>query len=127
MVLGDLNDGPGLDSFEDLFGRSSVEIVMGHRQDRALVDPHATRALAQRIGAMPTTSRFWIAPEKRYLQALLDYIMISPALTAHRPQWRIWHPLDDPECWGDATLRDALITASDHFPVTIDLDLSTRL
>ena len=127
MVLGDLNDGPGLDSFEDLFGRSSVEIVMGHRQDRALVDPHATRALAQRIGAMPTTSRFWIAPEKRYLQALLDYIMISPALTAHRPQWRIWHPLDDPECWGDAALRDALITASDHFPVTIDLDLTTRL
>ena len=32
MVLGDLNDGPGLDSFEDLFGWSSVEIVMGHRQ-----------------------------------------------------------------------------------------------
>ncbi|WP_340241429.1 endonuclease/exonuclease/phosphatase family protein [Sulfitobacter pontiacus] len=127
MVLGDLNDGPGLDSFEDLFGRSSVEIVMGHRQDRALVDPHATRALGQRIGAMPTTSRFWIAPEKRYLQALLDYIMISPSLTAYRPQWRIWHPLDDPECWGDAALRDALITASDHFPVTIDLDLSTRL
>ena len=100
---------------------------MGHRQDRALVDPHATRALGQRIGAMPTTSRFWIAPEKRYLQALLDYIMISPALTAHRPHWRIWHPLDDPECWGDAALRDALITASDHFPVTIDLDLTTRL
>jgi len=35
--------------------------------------------------------------------------------------------LDDPECWGDAALRDALITASDHFPVTIDLDLTTRL
>ncbi|KZY53580.1 endonuclease, partial [Sulfitobacter sp. HI0054] len=29
MVLGDLNDGPGLDEFESLFGRSSVEIVLG--------------------------------------------------------------------------------------------------
>jgi len=49
--------------------------------------------------------------------------MISPALTAHHPQWRIWHPMDDPECWADAGLRDALIAASDHFPVTIDLAL----
>lgn len=122
MVLGDLNDGPGLDSFEDLFGRSSVEIVMGHRGDNALIDPHAIRALSQRIGAMPTTSRFWIAQEKRYLQALLDYIMVSPAFIERNANWRIWHPLDDPDCWADEALRDALITASDHFPVTIEFD-----
>ena len=122
MVMGDLNDGPGLDAFEDLFGRSSVEIVLGHRGAFALIDPHATRALGQRIGAMPTTSRFWIAPEKRYLQALLDYIMVSPQFTDNNARWRIWHPLDDPECWADADLRDALVTASDHFPVTIEFD-----
>lgn len=122
MVLGDLNDGPGLDTFEDLFGRSSVEIVLGHRGDLALTDPHATRALGQRIGAMPTTSRFWIAPEKRYLQALLDYIMVSPQFTDSNARWRIWHPLDDPDCWADPELRDALVTASDHFPVTIEFD-----
>ena len=29
IVLGDLNDGPGLDEYEHLFGRSSVEIMMG--------------------------------------------------------------------------------------------------
>lgn len=120
MVLGDLNDGPGLDSFEDLFGRSSVEIVMGHRGPRPLVDPHAARALAQRIGTMPTTSRFWIAPEKRYLQALLDYIMVSPEFIDRDARWRIWHPLDDPDCWADPVLRDALVIASDHFPVTIE-------
>jgi endonuclease/exonuclease/phosphatase family metal-dependent hydrolase len=122
MVLGDLNDGPGLDSFEDLFGRSSVEIVMGHRGAYALIEPHAERALAQRIGATPTTSRFWIAPEKRYLQALLDYIMVSPDFVQRNASWRIWHPLDDPDCWADTDLRDALITASDHFPVTIEFD-----
>jgi hypothetical protein len=122
MVLGDLNDGPGLDTFEDLFGQSSVEIVMGHRGENALADPHATRALSQRIGAMPTTSRFWIAPENRYLQALLDYIMVSPAFLQRNANWRIWHPLDDPDCWADEVLRDALITASDHFPVTIEFD-----
>jgi hypothetical protein len=122
MVLGDLNDGPGLDAFESLFGRSSVEIVMGHGADGTLYDPHAMQALRHRMGAAPTTARFWIRPEKRYLQALLDYIMVSPAFRARGASWRIWHPLEDAECWQTPALREALLTASDHFPVTIDFD-----
>lgn len=123
IVMGDLNDGPGLDEFEGLFGRSSVEIILGSDGENPLFDPHAGRALSQRLGPLPTTSRFWIAPEKRFLQALLDYIMISHDLRARGADWRIWHPLDDPECWADADLRDALVAASDHFPVSIDLDI----
>ena len=118
MLLGDLNDGPGLDEYEDLFGRSSVEIILGND----LYDPHAARALSARFSAAPTTARFWIRPEKRFLQALLDYIMVSPDLRAKSPVWRIWHPLDDPECWGNAELREALVKASDHFPVTVDIE-----
>ncbi|MFK7763051.1 MAG: endonuclease/exonuclease/phosphatase family protein [Roseobacter sp.] len=121
MVMGDLNDGPGLDTFEDLFGRSSVEIVLGSEKQPKLFDPHAARALTHRFGAVPTTSRFWIHTEKRFFQALLDYIMVSKDVRAHNPKWRIWHPLDDPACWGDPELRDALVRASDHFPVSIDL------
>ncbi|TMM50907.1 endonuclease/exonuclease/phosphatase family protein [Sulfitobacter sabulilitoris] len=119
IVLGDLNDGPGLDAYEALFGRSSVEIVMGTE----LYDPHARLALAGPLKAVPTSARFWIRPENRFLQAMLDYIMVTPDLRARDARWRIWHPLDDPECWGDAVLRDALVTASDHFPVTLDLAL----
>jgi endonuclease/exonuclease/phosphatase family metal-dependent hydrolase len=125
IVLGDLNDGPGLDEYEHLFGRSSVEIVMGEGDGGALrlSDPHARRALTRRIGAMNTTARFYLSSEKRYLQALLDYIMVSPDLAARRPAWRIWHPFDDPGCWKVPELRQALITASDHFPVSMDIDL----
>ena len=32
IVLGDLNDGPGLDVYEELFARSSVEIIMGNHR-----------------------------------------------------------------------------------------------
>ena len=124
IVLGDLNDGPGLDSYEDLFGRSSVEIVMGQDDPaRQLFDPHARQALQRRLGANPTTARFYIEPERRYLQALLDYVLVSPDLMARRPAWRIWHPFDDPACWGDPELREALLTASDHFPVTLDIEV----
>ena len=122
IVLGDLNDGPGLDEFESLFGRSSVEIVMGHDGPGALFDPHAKQALSRKLGAAPTSSRFWIRTEKRFLQALLDYIIVTDDFRAKGAKWRIWHPLDDPTCWENPLLRDALVTASDHFPVTIDFD-----
>ena len=122
MVLGDMNDGPGLDEFENLFGRSSVEIVLGQGGPEALFDPHAKQALSRNLAAMPTTARFWIRPEKRFLQALLDYIMVSPDIRQRDASWRIWHPMDDPDCWHTPDLRDALVTASDHFPVTIDFD-----
>jgi endonuclease/exonuclease/phosphatase family metal-dependent hydrolase len=125
MVLGDLNDGPGLDEYEDLFGHSSVEIILGEgaAPEMTLFDPHAKRALSKRLGAINTTSRFFIAQEKRFMQALLDYIMVSRDLLAKNPSWRIWHPFDDLECWKMPELREALITASDHFPVTIDIDI----
>ncbi|MCB1328700.1 MAG: endonuclease/exonuclease/phosphatase family protein [Maritimibacter sp.] len=125
IVMGDFNDGPGLDEYEKLFGRSGVEIVLGEDGREELYDPHARMALGRRVGGMPSTARFYIHQEKRYLQALLDYVMVSPELRAHgQPRWRIWHPFDDPGCYHTPELREALLTASDHFPVSLDLDLS---
>ncbi len=123
IVLGDFNDGPGLDEYEKLFGRSGVEIVMGEGDVPCMFDPHARMALSRRMGARPVSSRFYIPREKRYLQALLDYIMVSPDLREYAPQWRIWHPFDDPDCYRSEVLREALLAASDHFPVTVDIDL----
>lgn len=128
IVLGDFNDGPGLDEYEKLFGRSSVEVVLGDGGQTdsgqvSLFDPHADMALRRKIGASPTTSRFYIASQGRFMQALLDYIMVSPDLVARGASWRIWHPFDDPVCYRTSELCSALLAASDHFPVTIDLDI----
>ena len=120
MVLGDLNDGPGFDEHERLLGHSSVEIVTGQGEDM-LFDPHAQAVQSPR--PTPSSARFWIAPERRYLSAMLDYIMVSPPFRTYAPRWRIWHPLDDPQIAADARLRAALLAASDHFPVTLDIDL----
>ncbi len=123
IVLGDFNDGPGLDEYERLFGRSSIEIVMGEGDALPLVDPHAHLILSTPLAAVPATSRFRIPPDGHYLSALLDYIMVSPGLAARQPRWMIWHPFDNPRCYDDPTLRDALLMASDHFPVTVDIDI----
>ncbi len=69
----------------------------------------------------PTSARFWLQPRERYFEALLDFIMVSPDLAAAAPRWRIWHPLNDPGCLKVPELRAALLAASDHFPVSLDL------
>ena len=123
VVLGDFNDGPGLDEYEKLFGHSGVEIVLGSAANPALhlTDPHAERALSSRVGLAPTTARFWLAPMQRYFEALVDFIMVSPDLAAKSPEWRIWHPFNDSGVAKVPELAQAILTASDHFPVTIDL------
>lgn len=124
VVLGDFNDGPTVNGFETLFARSGVQIVMGEERDlgRELIEPHATTVLDPHQAWAITSARFYVGKYKRYMNALLDYVMLSQGLAAKDPVWRIWHPFDDPECFKDRKIQDALLTASDHFPVSVDLN-----
>ncbi|MBJ3762292.1 endonuclease/exonuclease/phosphatase family protein [Maribius pontilimi] len=117
IVAGDFNDGPGLDRFEELFGRSGVEIVRGAADEVQLYDPHAD------ADGDATSARFWLTVQRQWLEEMLDFIMVSPDLAARHPDWRVWHPLRDRTIRADAVLADALLTASDHFPVTLDVAL----
>ena len=90
IVPGDMNDGPGLDEYEHLFGRSSVEVLLGDKGISKLIEPHVQIALSRRLAATPTTSRFFVKHHKRFLQALLDYIMVSPNLKKRNASWRIF-------------------------------------
>ncbi len=121
IVMGDFNDGPGLDEYEKLFGKSGVEIVLGEGADEPLFDPHARMALSQPIAATPVTSRFKQRGKGRYLSVLLDYIMVSQSLHHLGGEWTILHPFDHAACFEDQTMRNALLTASDHFPVVLEL------
>jgi endonuclease/exonuclease/phosphatase family metal-dependent hydrolase len=121
IVLGDFNDGPGLDEYEKLFGRSGVEIVLGGDGDVPLFDPHA--AALHRGGPVPASARFWLQDQKRWMETLLDYVMVSPSLVDRARDWRIWHPVDDAKIAEVPELVQALFTASDHFPVTVELDI----
>ncbi|MEL7154058.1 MAG: endonuclease/exonuclease/phosphatase family protein, partial [Pseudomonadota bacterium] len=125
IALGDFNDGPGMDRYERIFGRSGVEIVMGSvgEPERILRNPFARRGKPP-YGSRPSTARFYKRDTKTYLNALIDFIMISPAFADRSdPAWRIWHPFDDEECYADDAFRQDLLDASDHFPVSVELAL----
>jgi len=51
---------------------------------------------------------------------LIDYVMVSPSLK-EGANWKVWNPFLTPDCRDDEKLKYALLTASDHFPITIDL------
>ena len=126
VVLGDFNDGPGQDNYEKAFGRSGVEVVMGDPGDpeTLLRNPFTRVRFARPYGWRPSTARFYNREKRGYVNALIDFIMLSPGLADRSaPDWRIWHPFDDAECFADERLKKALLTASDHFPVSVDLRL----
>jgi endonuclease/exonuclease/phosphatase family metal-dependent hydrolase len=125
VALGDFNDGPGMDELEQVNGRSSVELVTGDpaRPETMLAHPFVLQRIAP-YGASPSTARFYDDRDGSYLNALIDFVMLSPDLAARtRPVWRIWHPFDDAGCAADESLTRALLDASDHFPVSVDLEL----
>lgn len=124
IVMGDLNDGPGLDDYERKFGYSSVEVVTGQSDPKKqrLFDPHSLQRAKIWGQRAPTSSRFWDQTSASYFLSMLDFIMVSDNM-AKTSVWRIWHPLYDPEIVSNPTLAKALLKASDHFPVSIDLSL----
>ena len=125
IVLGDFNDGPGFDKLERVNGRSSVDLVIGNsaRPDTLLASSFAGQGTTS-DRARPSTARFYDDRTRVYLNALIDFIMLTPSLAARaQPSWRIWHPFEDAKCFDDESLREALKDASDHFPVSVDLEM----
>lgn len=123
IVLGDFNDGPKMDAYEALFEKSSIEIVMGARGEAHMDDPYASVFLDPMSGWALSSARFYNADLKWYVNTLLDYIMVSPDIATQTVSRRIFHPFDDPKCYANEPIKSALLTASDHFPVCIDLAL----
>ena len=123
VVMGDINDGPGMDEYEMRFGRSGVEILMG-----SLFEPDAImRNLAGRpkwgqYGWSPSSARFKDRITETYVNVLIDHILVSAGLkpSGANPH-QIWNPFgDDDEA---KTIKDDLLKASDHFPISIKLNV----
>ena len=120
VVMGDINDGPGFDYYEERFGRSAVEIIMGDIFAPDLIlRNHVGRPKWGSYGWQPSTARFTDSFTGDPVNALIDHILASRHLAPTGPDAaKVWNPwqLDEAK-----PLKSALLDASDHFPVTLDI------
>ena len=120
VVMGDINDGPGMDEYEMRYGRSGVEQIMGSvfEPDRVLRN-HVGRPKWGRYGWSPSTVRFKDRITETNINVLIDHILISAGLkTSGGTPHQVWNPFENNAA---KPVKDALLAASDHFPVTINL------
>jgi len=122
IVMGDLNDGPGMDYYEYKLGKSAMEIVMGDifHPDRILRNLAARPTWSRSKGGWrPSTARFRDRFTEDIVTVMIDHIMSSRGLeVAQDEPHRIWNPYEDARL---EALKQTFTKASDHLPVTLDL------
>lgn len=121
IVMGDFNDGPGMDFYEFKYGRSAVELVMGDifQPDRILRN-YAGKPEWTYKGWKPSSARFKDRITEDYVNVLIDHLLVSSGIQVVEDSHKIWNPFEDNDA---RTFRDDLLKASDHFPVTLDINL----
>jgi endonuclease/exonuclease/phosphatase family metal-dependent hydrolase len=125
IVLGDLNDGPGQDYFEERYLAHNVtDILVGspYRPERLFNHAQADVPEADRFSAVFDD----FVTEEPNKRLLLDHILLSPALTAANGalakvpgSGRIAHDAWATQVTGDGSHRDQRPT--DHRPATVTL------
>lgn len=121
VAMGDFNDGPGMDFYEFKWGKSAVEIVIGNLFEPDMI----LRSLAgmpswKYKGWRPSTARFKDRFTEDYINVLIDHILVSSGIKPVPDTYKIWNPFDDETL---KPMKDVFITSSDHFPVTLDIQV----
>ncbi len=120
VVMGDMNDGPGMDFYEYQFGRSAVELIMGDIfEPKGVLCNYAGRPKWTRKGWSPYSARFKDRFTEANVNVLIDHILSSQnvAVADDKPL-TIWNPYEEEAA---RPLRALLRRASDHFPLSLDI------
>lgn len=120
VVMGDFNDGPGMDYYEMQFGRSAIEIVMGDIFDPdRLLRNYMGRPKWGNYGWIPSSTRFYDKITEDPIGAIIDHILISPNVAYVSDSHQVLNPYEQKQLPTD--FKDALKKASDHFPVVAEI------
>lgn len=125
VVMGDINDGAGMDYYERRFSRSAVELLMG---DPWLPDLQMKHVLPKpKIGSkgwVPYSSDFRDTLTEYTVNVLIDHILVS--LGTKVADAVIWNPhlKSNSGDVGIQAVKQELDTASDHYPVMATLDMT---
>ena len=121
VVMGDMNDGPGFDFYEQQFKHSAVELIMGDifEPDRVLRN-YVGRPKWGNYGWSPASARFTDTFTHKPVNVLIDHVLASVGIAPKgKSPGKVWNPYELKE---DQATKKLYTDASDHFPVTLDID-----
>lgn len=122
IVTGDINDGFGLDYYEQRFSRSAVETLLGNVWEPDKIMRHVLpRPKLGRYGWNPSSSRYQDRITGDYFNVLIDHILVSQSVTVENA--RVWNPFPKGAPDDVKAMKLALKDASDHFPVSAQIEV----
>ena len=126
IVMGDINDGVGMDYYERRHMKSAIEILLGDVWEPDLILNHVLRRpRLGRYGWIPSSSRFKDRLTGDTFNVLIDHILVSQSVRVS--DGMVWNPYlkqkDDATTAKVKALKKKLLNASDHFPLSAVLDL----
>ena len=126
IVMGDINDGFGLDYYEQRFSRSAVETLLGDVWEPDKILKHVLqRPKLNKYGWTPSSGHFKDRLTGDRFNVLIDHILVSTGTVV--TEALVWNPYLKQETQELTdrvrTVKDALLEASDHFPVSAVLKL----
>jgi hypothetical protein len=125
IVMGDINDGFGLDYYEQRFCRSAVETLLGDvwSPDKILKSI-LPRPKLGKYGWTPSSSRFQDRLTGDKFNVLIDHILVSRGIGVNDAM--VWNPFLDQDTQEKTAkvkaIKEILLKASDHFPVSAVLE-----
>jgi hypothetical protein len=126
MVMGDMNDGPNMDSYEKLIGKSFVETVMGdvYNPDTIIHNTlwHMQRTKEKKLNCWTACFKDPIvnAPLGRKHMVWIDHILASPDMLQQN------NPVNIVKESGNVYEKNtSSYNASDHFAVYCDIETHT--
>lgn len=120
IVCGDINDGFGLDYYEQRFSRSAVEVLLGNVwEPEKILRQVLPRPRLGKYGWTPSSSSYRDRITGDYFNVLIDHVLVSQSVQFQNA--RVWNPFPQNAAADIKALKDQLKDGSDHFPVSVEI------
>lgn len=121
MVMGDVNDGIGMDFYEHRFSKSAVEILLGDVwQPEKILRSVAEKPSWGYYGWKPSSGRYKDRITEDDVNVLIDHLLVSRKLKVN--SGKIWNPYEQDDDAQVQGISYELKHASDHYPVVADVE-----
>ncbi len=121
IVMGDINDGIGMDFYENKFSRSAFELLLGDVwQVDKILKSVVKKPKWTSYGWSPSSSRFTDRIVEDTVNVLIDHIVLSKGLSFENG--KVWNPYELKNDVVIQEIKDELKKASDHFPISAEIE-----